>query len=191
MVENQHHIIRTLFVSTSTPPSSSRSQQIAETRAHLNLATYLRFRPGKLKINPILDSIRSRIGHEKNKKKNNQPLLRCHNLSFYYFLVSYRDSYQQQCYCRPPLSLFLFKDIKFTAATRHESMIQASSCAAYVLQYSAAMLLCHVCAEDGGGGRDSLLAARRTPEGFITDGGGAGVDGGAGRRKRDRWCAEG
>lgn len=68
-----------------------------------------------------------------------------------------------------------------------------TSCAAYELQYSAAVLLCHVCGEDGGGVREGplycVLTASKTPlRGLVQMGVALGVDGRAGQRKRGWWC---
>lgn len=73
-------------------------------------------------------------------------------------------------------------------------MLSTSSCAAYELQYSAAMLLCHVCAEAGGGGGKSgsgLLVVSSQLATLLWGGGGGyyrwgvalGVDSRAGQRK--------
>lgn len=61
-------------------------------------------------------------------------------------------------------------------------MLTTSSCAAYELQNSAAVLLCHVCAEAGGGVREGplycVLTASKTPlRGLLQMGVALGVDG--------------
>lgn len=57
-------------------------------------------------------------------------------------------------------------------------MLSTSSCAAYELQHSAAALLCHVCAEAGGGAREGplycVLTASSTPLRALLQMGGGG-----------------